>query len=98
MRCGAKWFPGNVDGIRAFADKPCALIRFGHRIHLDPTLSASPNLAKPNYSFAKRQRELDSKKQQEEKQAKKKEARESAKASDVTASDDMPATPGDDGN
>ncbi len=55
-------------------------------------------MAKPNYSFAKRQRELDSKKQKEEKQARKKEARESAKASDVTATDDMPPTPGDDGN
>lgn len=35
-------------------------------------------LAKPNYSFEKRQRELAKKKQQEEKQARKKEAREAA--------------------
>jgi hypothetical protein len=34
-------------------------------------------LAKPNYSFEKRQRELAKKKQQDEKQAKKKAARES---------------------
>jgi hypothetical protein len=33
-------------------------------------------LAKPNYSFEKRQRELAKKKQQDEKQAKKKAARE----------------------
>ena len=37
-------------------------------------------MAKPNYSFEKRQRELAKKKQQDEKQAKKKEAREAAKA------------------
>ena len=36
-------------------------------------------MAKPNYSFEKRQRELAKKKQQDEKQAKKKEAREAAK-------------------
>jgi hypothetical protein len=38
-------------------------------------------LAKPNYSFEKRQRELAKKKQQDEKQARKKEAREAAKSS-----------------
>jgi hypothetical protein len=37
-------------------------------------------LAKPNYSFEKRQRELAAKKQKEEKLAKKREAREAAKA------------------
>jgi hypothetical protein len=36
-------------------------------------------LAKPNYSFEKRQRELAKKKQQDEKQAKKKKARDSSK-------------------
>ncbi len=36
-------------------------------------------MAKPNYSFEKRQREIAKKKQQDEKQAKKKAARESAK-------------------
>lgn len=36
-------------------------------------------LAKPNYSFEKRQREIAKKKQQDEKLAKKKEAREAAK-------------------
>ncbi|GAB3384010.1 hypothetical protein [Lysobacter fragariae] len=38
-------------------------------------------MAKPNYSFEKRQREILKKKQQDEKQAKKKEARDAAKAS-----------------
>ena len=39
-------------------------------------------LAKPNYSFEKRQREIAKKKQQDEKQAKKKAAREGAKTAD----------------
>jgi hypothetical protein len=37
------------------------------------------SLAKPNYSFEKRQREIAKKKQQEEKDARKREAREAAK-------------------
>jgi len=41
------------------------------------------HLAKPNYSFEKRQRELAKKKQQDEKQAKKKAARESTKPGDT---------------
>jgi sRNA-binding protein len=49
-------------------------------------------LAKPNYSFEKRQRELAKKKQQDEKQAKKKEAREAAKAATDTGRD--PSNPG----
>ena len=40
-------------------------------------------LAKPNYSFEKRQREIAKKKQQDEKQAKKKAAREGAKPADA---------------
>lgn len=36
-------------------------------------------MAKPNYSFEKRQRELAKKKKQDEKQARKKEAREAAR-------------------
>ena len=40
-------------------------------------------LAKPNYSFEKRQREIAKKKQQDEKQARKKAARESAKAAEA---------------
>ena len=36
-------------------------------------------MAKPNYSFEKRQREIAKKKQQDEKQAKKRAAREGAK-------------------
>lgn len=49
-------------------------------------------MAKPNYSFEKRQRELAKKKQQDEKQAKKKEAREAAKAATDTGRD--PSNPG----
>lgn len=37
-------------------------------------------MAKPNYSFEKRQREIAKKKQQDEKAAKKQQAREAAKA------------------
>jgi hypothetical protein len=49
------------------------------------------SLAKPNYSFEKRQRELAKKKQQEEKDARKREERDAAKA----ASDDLgKTTPG----
>ena len=40
-------------------------------------------MAKPNYSFEKRQREIAKKKQQDEKQAKKKAARETAKPTDA---------------
>lgn len=39
-------------------------------------------LAKPNYNFEKRQREIAKKKQQDEKQAKKRAARESSKPAD----------------
>jgi hypothetical protein len=38
------------------------------------------HLAKPNYSYEKRQREIAKKKQQEEKDARKREAREAAQA------------------
>lgn len=44
-------------------------------------------MAKPNYSFEKRQRELAAKKQKDEKQAKKQEARDAAKASSPAESD-----------
>ncbi len=40
-------------------------------------------MAKPNYNFEKRQREIAKKKQQDEKQAKKRAARESGKATDT---------------
>ena len=40
-------------------------------------------MAKPNYSFEKRQREITKKKQQDEKQAKKKAARESQKPAEA---------------
>lgn len=40
-------------------------------------------LAKPNYSFEKRQREIASKKKKDEKEAKKREARDAAKAANA---------------
>ena len=46
------------------------------------------HLAKPNYSFEKRQREIAKKKEKDEKDARKRQARDAAKpASDDTASD-----------
>jgi hypothetical protein len=50
-------------------------------------------LAKPNYSFEKRQREIAKKKEKDEKDARKREAREAAKQAagsgdDATAGDD----------
>ena len=42
-------------------------------------------LAKPSYSFEKRQREIAKKKQQDQKQAKKKAGRESAKPDEATS-------------
>lgn len=42
-------------------------------------------MAKPNYSFEKRQREIAKKKQQDQKQAKKKAGRESAKPDEATS-------------
>ncbi|WP_369939519.1 hypothetical protein [Xanthomonas medicagonis] len=41
------------------------------------------HLAKPNYSFEKRQREIAKKKQQDEKEARKREAREASKAANT---------------
>lgn len=50
-------------------------------------------MAKPNYSFDKRQREIAKKKQQEEKDARKREARESAKAAADAGNGTTPADP-----
>jgi hypothetical protein len=47
-------------------------------------------LAKPNYSFEKRQRELAKKKQQEEKDERKRQAREAEKAAADTESKTSP--------
>lgn len=44
-------------------------------------------MAKPNYSFEKRQRELAKKKQQDEKQARKKQASDEAKAAAAAVND-----------
>jgi len=58
---------------------------------LDPPHLESAPLAKPNYSFEKRQRELAKKKQQDEKDARKREAREAAKGPGAAAASDDPA-------
>jgi hypothetical protein len=49
-------------------------------------------LAKPNYSFEKRQREIAKKKKQDEKDARKREAREAAQAAKSGAAHE-PSTP-----
>lgn len=49
-------------------------------------------MAKPNYSFEKRQREIAKKKQQDEKQAKKRAAREGAKTDEHAGADVAPAS------
>ena len=49
-------------------------------------------MAKPNYSFEKRQREIAKKKQQDEKQAKKRAAREGAKADEHAGAGVAPAS------
>ena len=71
---------------------------FGTRLWLPRRTLAFPNdrdirLAKPNYSFEKRQREIAKKKQQDEKDARKREAREAAKA----AAEPAPLKPASDG-
>lgn len=53
-------------------------------------------MAKPNYSFEKRQRELAKKKKQEEKDAKKRDAKASAMPDDATSPADEPAPPATD--
>lgn len=47
-------------------------------------------MAKPNYSFEKRQRELAKKKKQDEKEARKREAREAARTEDPAPGSDAP--------
>jgi hypothetical protein len=51
--------------------------------HRDIQSSEINHLAKPNYSFEKRQRELAKKKQQDAKQAKKKATRDNTKTGDT---------------
>jgi hypothetical protein len=51
------------------------------RLHWGFPLSRHSHLAKPNYSFEKRQREIAKKKEKDEKDARKREAREAAKQS-----------------
>lgn len=50
------------------------------RQHYTGTPDGEKSLAKPNYSFEKRQREIAKKKQQDEKDARKREAREAARS------------------
>lgn len=47
-------------------------------------------MAKPNYSFEKRQREIAKKKKQDEKDARKREAREAARAAKADATAGQP--------
>jgi hypothetical protein len=58
-------------------------------LHWSLHRSGDKPLAKPNYSYEKRQRELAKKKQQDAKDARKREAREAAKP--ATAQTDRPA-------
>jgi hypothetical protein len=63
----------------------------------DPTPRETA-LAKPNYSFEKRQREIAKKKEQELKDARKREAREAAKAANAetpsNTTEEQPDPPG----
>lgn len=50
-------------------------------------------MAKPNYGFEKRQRELAKKKKQDEKNARKREARNAGPGGDATMPDSAPSAP-----
>jgi len=67
--------------------------RSQHADHARPShpIPRDTALAKPNYNFEKRQREIAKKKQQDEKQAKKRAARESSKPADTAP--EPPADP-----
>ena len=71
------------DAIMAFVARPITMGQSHRR--------GSP-LAKPNYSFEKRQREIAKKKKQDEKDARKREAREAAQPASP-ASGDAPEPP-----
>ena len=61
---------------------------------LDRPLQESPSLAKPNYSFEKRQREIAKKKKKDEKLAKKQEARQDTGTDDAAPpTDPLAGTP-----
>lgn len=62
----------------------------GPRHYNDPPPDGEKTLAKPNYSFEKRQREIAKKKQQEEKDARKREEREAAKSHSGAAGESAP--------
>lgn len=59
-------------------------------LSLQTTASEGLSLAKPNYSFEKRQREIAKQKKQEEKDARKREAREATKATNPSPDDAEP--------
>jgi sRNA-binding protein len=67
-----------------FKDRPARRITLMGR-------SGETALAKPNYSYDKRQREIAKKKQQDEKDARKREAREAAKPAAEAAGKTPPA-------
>lgn len=79
----------NRDRARPGRGRVRALAALSAYTGLPPTEISA--LAKPNYSFEKRQREIAKKKQQDEKDARKREAREAAKA--AADLDPKPAPP-----
>ncbi len=88
---------GDLQGTRT----PCSpgLSPQTRPITLGFPLSRHSHLAKPNYSFEKRQREIAKKKEKDAKDARKREAREAAKpaseSADGDAADDTSAASGD---
>ena len=77
----AGWAAGHHSGHATLAGRPGTLAH--------PTRSHAA-LAKPNYSFEKRQREIAKKKKKEEKLARKQEARDDARPADPPAGEQKP--------
>ena len=71
---------------------PVAPERFPGYPYNGPTPQRGNPLAKPNYSFEKRQREIAKKKKQDEKDARKREAREAAQTAKSGDSPGQPAS------
>ena len=87
------WRPDGVFMRIQCAPEPAAGHDSGHGQADGPGTLAHPirshaPLAKPNYSFEKRQRELAKKKKKDEKLARKQEARDEARPGDAPAPDD----------
>lgn len=82
--------PGEAP-LNADYPRPCDPVH-GRHAPTPPFTPPGTVLAKPNYSFEKRQREIAKKKQQDEKAAKKRAARDDAKPAEAP----QPAQPGRD--